>query len=355
MKRIIIVHWNRQVGPQPILQYPPEKSFPPKNVLIKIWSIHELDNDSIIQFSSDEYPDSYISILQHHGGEIYFLILIYEKTEIVEDLLDYSDIFFTISKNLIELLNTDKIARALFEAFNAIKNYTKLDEEENYLSFFTDKIKLTILQILRQGVISKSRLIDILRKEHGFSAVNIDLLIVSFLREKLIVKKNVPGSKEDYFLIKDLYLMRVPPENLPTFLKKTEKEDLQTIRTNFMSVHHELNYNSEIENKNLINFLMDKDVFSLLKILREKPLLVIECLNILNNNEELFNELIEKKIIYENKGIVYLFSDLRFIKFTPYYLVKNLLKRHKNDEISSDQFFFHINLLAQNEKEYEIL
>ncbi len=355
MKRIIIVHWNRQVGPEPVIQYPPEKSFPPKNILLKIWSMHELNQDSIIEFSSDDNPNGYISIMQEHGGEIYFLILIRKKSEIIKDHTDYSDILAIISKNLIELLNTNRIARALFEAFNTIKNYTKLEKEENLLSFFTDKIKFTILQILRNGVISKAKLIDILKVEHGFSTINIDLLIISFLRENLILKKEVPGGMEDYFLIKDLFLMRIPPIKLPDFLKKLEREELQKVRTNLMSIYSDIDYLSDLDNKELINLLIDKDVISLLKILREKTLLVIECLNVLNNNEDLFNELIEKKIIFEHKGKVYLFSDLRFVKFTPYFIIKKLLIRYKENEISTDEFFLHLNLLADNEEYYEII
>ncbi len=355
IKRIIIVHWNRQSGPEPIIQYPPEKSFPKKNILLKIWSQHELTNDSIIDFYSDEDKQEYISILQQHGGELYYLLLVQEKSEFIGSLMDYSDILAILSKNLIELLNTNKITRAVYEAFNTINNYGRLEKEENLLSFFTDKIKFTILEILREGVISKSELINILKKEYGFSPANIDLLIISFIREQMLIKRDVPGRKDDYFMIKDLFITRVLPKNLFSLVKDMEKEDFQNLRVRLLSIYRDSDFVSDINEKILINFLMNKDVFTLIKKLRKTSLLVVECLSFLNNNEDLFNELIENKIIYENKGSVYLISDLRFIKFTPFYLLNKLLKRYHRNEISSDELFIHADLLVRSKNEYEII
>ena len=51
---------------------------------------------------------------------------------------------------------------------------------------------------------------------------------------------------------------------------------------------------SEIEDKTLINFLMDKEVYSLLQKLRDNSSSVSTCLDILSNKEDLFNELIKK-------------------------------------------------------------
>jgi hypothetical protein len=65
----------------------------------------------------------------------------------------------------------------------------------------------------------------------------------------------------------------------------------------------------------------------------------------LNNREELFEELLEKKIIFEAVGKVYLFTDIRFIKYTPYYIIKILPSRYKNQEITLDQYLTHLELL----------
>ena len=357
MQSIIIVHWSKSTGPEPIIQYPPEsKKFPSKDLLLKIWALHELDKESsMIEFVSEKEDEKYISIIQRYEGEIYFLIVVYNPNVKLENIIkEYNDILAIVSKNLIELVNTDKITRAISEAFYTIRDYTKLEKEENLFNFFKDKIKYTILQILRNGIISKAKLSNILRKDYGFSTINIDLLLISFIRENLIVKQSVSGSKECYFLIKDLAYTRIPPIDLPSKPQIEDEitEDYQEKLINFYT-----NYNcaSAIENKTIINFLMDKDNYRLLRKLREKSLSVSDCIDILNNKEDLFNELLEKKFIYEAKGKVFLFSDIRFIKFTPFYVIEKLSKRYKNRRISFNEYITHLKLLTEQYNEDQSL
>ena len=349
MQSIIIVHWSKSTGPEPIIQYPPEsKKFPSKELILKIWALHELDKESsIIEFIPEGEQEQYISIIQKFEGEIYFLILVYNQEDIVgKNIKDNSDILAIVSKNLIELVNTDKITRAISEAFYTIRDYSKLEKEENLLNFFKNKIKYTILQILRNGVISKDELNNLLRKEYGFSTINIDLLLISFIRENLIVKQCVPGSDDCYLLIKDLAYTRIPPVDFSSKPQIEDEitEDYQEKLINFYS-----NYNcaSEIENKTIINFLMNKDNYRLLRKLREKSLSVSDCIDLLNNKEDQFNELLEKEFIYEAKGKVLLFSDIRIIKFTPFYIIESLSKRYKNRQISINEYITHLKILTE--------
>ncbi|MHA2123236.1 MAG: hypothetical protein ACW990_18720, partial [Promethearchaeota archaeon] len=85
-----------------------------------------------------------------------------------------------------------------------------------------------------------------------------------------------------------------------------------------------------------------------------------DSLSIINNNEELFSELIDKRFIFESKGFVYLFSDVRFIKFKPYYIIDLLVKRYKNQEMSLNEYLAHLKLLTEHFKDpisidYEIV
>ena len=96
------------------------------------------------------------------------MVLVYNQEDILgKSIKDNTDILAIVSKNLIELVNTDKITRAISEAFYTIRDYSKLEKEENLLNFFKNKIKYTILQILRNGIISKEELNNLLRKEYG--------------------------------------------------------------------------------------------------------------------------------------------------------------------------------------------
>jgi hypothetical protein len=361
MERLILTHWNTSTGPEPLIQYPPEKNFPSKELLLKIWAKHETNKEkSLIKFIPEDEDNSYISIIQRMEGEDYFLILVYKEKESLEDIVNESpEILALISKNLVELINTNKITRTISEAFNTIRNYSKLDQEENLINFFQDRMKNTILEILRNGVISKPHLINILRDEYGFSTVNIDLILIPFLQEHLIVKSNVPGSKECYFLVKDLSCIRIPPKKLPS--EQLEENILNKFKESLKKYYINYYNLSDFENKSIIQtFLFSKEVFSLLKTLREKTITVNDCLNILNNKEELLNELLEKKFIYETKGFIYLFSDIRFIKFSPYYVIEKLIERYQNQEISLNEYMAHLKLLTKQTEEpfsldYEIV
>lgn len=360
IERLLIVHWNKQTGPEPIIQYPPEKPFPPKDLFLKIWAKHELDKENtMIEFTPEDSENSFISIIQQFEGETYFILVYSQKNKKQNLIKESPDILAIMSKNLVELINTNKITRAISEAYTTIKNYSKLDEEENLKNFFQDKLKNTILQILRNGVISKSDLTNKLRHDYGFSTVNIDLILISFIRENLIVKKNVPGSKECYFLTNDLSYTRIPPKSLP--VDKNDAILLRKYKNSLENFYFNYDIISDIENRTIIQtVLLDKDVFSLIKTLREGRVSVNDCLSILNNKQELLNELLEKKFIFEAKGFVYLFSDVRFIKFKPYFIIERLVERYKNQDISLNEYLAHLKLLNEHVKsptsiDYEIV
>jgi hypothetical protein len=166
---------------------------------------------------------------------------------------------------------------------------------------------------------------------------------------------NVPGSRECYFLVKDLSSIRIPPTKFPK-LYNENTEVIDDFNDKILKFYANYDCISEIEDKTLINFLMDKEVYALLQIMRYNDVSVSNCLEILGNKEDLFNELLNKKIIYEARGIVSLFSDIRFLKFTPYYIINTLSKRYKSQEISLNQYLTHIKLLTtQYENQPSIL
>jgi len=351
MDRIIIVHWNKSTGPEPIIQYPPEKKLPSNELFLKIWALHELDKESsMIDFIPEINEDQFTSIFQQYQGEIYFIIIEYRRKDNVSLIVkDHPDILAIISKNLVELINTNKITRAISEAFYTIKNYAELEKEENLLNFFRDKIKETILKILQDGVISKEKMTTILRREYGFSTINIDLLLIAFIRENLIIKKALPGIRECYFLIKDLSCLRVPPNNA-SLDEENDEVVLKDYKQKLIDFYSTYDCISEIENKSILTLFMDKEVYELVKNLRRNVISVSTSLDILNNKEDLFNELLDKKIIYEAKGRVYLFSDIRFVKFLPYFLIEKLAKRYLQQKISFDEYITHLKLLSEESK-----
>ncbi|MBN1803102.1 MAG: hypothetical protein JW891_16445 [Candidatus Lokiarchaeota archaeon] len=346
MERVIVVRWSVNTGPEPIIQYPPAEKFPPNDLFVKLWTIHELNKErSMLEFVP-EGDHWYISVTQQYSGELYLLVLAYSQNADLENIIDF-DILSNIAGDLIESINTNRITRAISETFNTIKDYSKIISEKNFIIYFQDKIKITILQILRNGVISKTELVRILKDNYGFSTLNIDLLLTSFIRDDLIIRKAMPGSKECYFLIKDISIIQLPPKRLPQFPEDDYKsENIKAYKDKIKSYYNNMTIVPNIENKIMINLLVsNSEVYFLFKSLRKKTLSVHDCLVILNNNEDLFYDILDTGFIYENKGYVALILDFRFVKFKPFYIIKNLSTKYKKNEISLNEFITHLKLI----------
>ncbi|MEJ2250138.1 MAG: hypothetical protein P8Y70_16830 [Candidatus Lokiarchaeota archaeon] len=78
-----------------------------------------------------------------------------------------------------------------------------------------------------------------------------------------------------------------------------------------------------------------------------------ECINLLNNRDDIFAELIGNNLIYENQAIVYLFSDVRFVLFFPKYIINKLISRFEKQEISSNEYFTHLKLLLSRMENFD--
>jgi hypothetical protein len=137
--------------------------------------------------------------------------------------------------------------------------------------------------------------------------------------------------------------MRIPSLNLPD--DTIDEKIFKKFKKEIIEFYTSYNCSQEIESKLIVSLLIDRDVYNLIKALRKSELTVNDSLNLLNNREDLFEELLEKRIIFEAKGIVFLFTDIRFVKYRPFYLIKILPKRYRKGEITLDQYLHHLKLL----------
>ena len=131
MNRIILIHWNKQTGPEPIIQFPPEKPFPTKELFLGIWAKHELNKEnSIIEFTPEDNKNYYLSIINYSMiiKKIYFLLLEFPTSNVDSDIYkEFPHILATISKDLIDLVNTNKITRAISKAFYRLQKFYLLN------------------------------------------------------------------------------------------------------------------------------------------------------------------------------------------------------------------------------------
>ena len=70
MLKIIIVKNDIKLGPQPILQFPPDRDFPENEIFLRIWAHHEMDSDkNVIELHSDKNEENskkFLSVFFNH-------------------------------------------------------------------------------------------------------------------------------------------------------------------------------------------------------------------------------------------------------------------------------------------------
>lgn len=340
MKKLILVQWNVKTGPLNIVQFPPEEEIIPNEFLLKIWAKHEMKSGSNF-CSLKEGNKFYCSLLKIHKieNQPYFIILELDKED---DVRIFEEILVNIVDDLINNVSKPYFSHVLTETYTTIKHYSDLDEFQIFLRLFEDKSRIDILHILREGVLSKTKLHRFLEEKFGYANLNLDLLLTPFIRLGMISVLNDAGSDISYYLTHDAYVCRIPPKQPPKIIEIEKKI------TKYFSI-------PQIVDDDLIQDIVkihqQPGVKELNSLLREDVPNGIDyeiALTTVRNNPTILEELERFSFIhiYEEKR-VFLFSILQFVKFNPSYLHPILKKRYKSKEISLEQLIHQIEFISK--------
>jgi hypothetical protein len=341
--KLSLFKWDHQMGPEPLIQYPPNtrSPFPKREILLRIWSLHELNREPIVNFVEDSL--NYLSIMHKNLDEFYFALL---EFDLQEDPNKYEDIFLNMAPRLFNSIGTPNFTLVLSDAYSIIDEYSKLNQDQLYFNLYKDKNKIRILNSLRDGIISKKHLCSDLRSQYGIAESNFELLITPFLHLGLIMENTIHGNS-NYYLIKDVYGARSPPEKLyKEILHSSDERDekfLQYIKDFFR------NYRPEDDDEDTLvqisKLLGDKQIYNSLCILYENKLKRNRFLDMISQDVQSYTKLRQLKLIIEVEDFLYPLSEIHFHTFTPIYIIPKLGKRFQKNEISSEELFYHIRLL----------
>jgi len=332
-----------QMGPRALIQFPPEKEFPRKEILLKIWAQHETTSDSnFISFDDNIEKKRYCSTIKRLKitNKIYFIVL---ELDYETDERIFREILHNISDDLINNFNEPHFNHILSETYRTIKNYSDLDEEQQFLRLFEDKTKIDIFTILRQGIISKSQLQTTLESTFGYGNLNIDLFLTPFIRLGLLQIEKVPGTDDSIFLLEDVFCSYIPPKINP-------KNDI--LVNKILNEIKTPKILKETDFPRILKLYQEAGVKALFALLNED---IIEgmhyeiALTILKNNQQLLDDLEKEDFIFVQEDKIYLNFELGFHKFTPTYLFPILAQRYNNGEISLDQLVKQIDFLKIDE------
>ncbi|MCF2140185.1 MAG: hypothetical protein K9W44_09045 [Candidatus Lokiarchaeota archaeon] len=340
MRKLILVQWDIRLGPNALVQFPPEPNFPPNELLLKIWAKHETTpNSNFISFLDTSNKKKYCSLLKksQSKNETFFILL---ELDIESDEHIYREILENVGNELIFNYNKPHFTHILSDTYRAIKNYAEMDEKQLYFRLFEDNIRIHILQTLRNGCISKAALREKLRSQFGYIQLNLDLLLTPFIRLRLIKVMQIPGDEESIFLLSDFFVYRTPLSFRPAnkvIEKKIQRFFLKDQILSDREVHQLVPLFEHIETLQLIN---------LITLHKDKGISYSAGLELLKDKKNLLIAIEEADIIdttQDNK--IFLISDIQFHSFKPKYLIPILQKRYLNKEISLEQLMKQLELI----------
>lgn len=331
------------MGPESLIQYPPNPDipFPKKEILLRIWSLHELNREPIVHFVEDNV--NFLSIMTKTHEEFYFALL---ELGIQEDPSKFRDIFLNLSNTLFNSIGQDRFSLILSETYTMISEYSKLNQDQFLFNLFKDRNKVHILNMLRTGVISKNEICDYLKSKYGIAEINFEILIAPFQHLGLIIENNIHGSS-NFYLIKDVYGARIPPDELYSeLLKSTDEMDKKYIKYIAEFFQH---YTPSMDKDEILikisKLLSDTQIYNSLNILYKNKLKRNRFLDMISQDIQSYTQLRDLKLIVEVEDFLYPLSEIHFYTFTPLYLIRDLGMRFQKNEISTEELFYHIRLL----------
>jgi hypothetical protein len=186
-----------------------------------------------------------------------------------------------------------------------------------------------------------------LKKKHGISIVNLELLLSSFIRLGILSPENLIG--EDYlFLRKDYFLARLPPEysrseevlgdDGPEYIAEVQEFFSTYVDTILRPVP-----------QYFYSYFKDP-AFSLMQELASRPLNLDDAIDFLKGDEDLFLSMQEHKLITMINGRVFLLAGLFFIPIFPFYIIGELrqkvLEQQKPIEVLMRQMEIIVNEIS---------
>lgn len=316
--------WDLRRGPLPVVQYPPEKTFLDNETFLKLWSIHELQDNSVISMGRENM--TFFSYREALKTGTYFVV--FASDEHLEE--GFNELHAGMSRSLLATLDTPHFLPSLQEMYKIFGEFSTLAPDQLIASLFQDPAKSTIFEELRGGFLNKDHLQRNLQKRHSLAVVNFDLLIYTFIRLG-VIRPEILFEEEYLFLQKDYFVARVPPDYAKS--ESVLGEEMAEYKKQLHDFYSQnLPFTATTIPPAFINYFKNP-IFPVLQKLANAPLPVAEVLEMLKGDENLYAELARFKVITEIKKRVFLLAGISFIPIKPTYIFGELKKRYLEKQL----------------------
>ena len=286
-------------------------------------------------FENEDDIELYDKLIRDMAKKLEHLFISFEKAKETQQL------------SLLSNIRT-RITQVLKFAFFQIDRLSNLDKLQKAALIFSNEDRLKILEILKEGPISKRAL----KKELSINIENpnMDTLIDPFLDLNIVRREWIKGKRdketgriahqgEYYFLIKDIVLVRVPNLDLLEQLKKVKPEltaKFEQRLKNFFQLYDPKTQTID-ETKKIASLLLDPDIYDSFVLLKNKfyPLDKIpKIFSEFANTEEIISNLKESYVVVEvkdekRKSWILLMADIKPLVFFPEYILPKIREAYK--------------------------
>ncbi len=262
---LVVMRWSDRGGIENVAQYPEEVTVSDKT-LMQVYSTHEYTGESgMISLLVGS-----LNIASYYTGEdkgYYILLLL----NLDDDPDAYEGGLVDISRIILQNLKDEAYLPMVPSLFRRLSVYPILNEEQLLAMTYQNEINRLIIKRLRdEGVISKSELIIWLKDQFKEGFVDIEGILIDLIKREIVKETSVKGMPSELiFLIKDIFISRIPPVNLldnpesrglPSQLVENYQIQVKNYFENYLP--------TEADNINIIDILVNPQTYETLRLLR---------------------------------------------------------------------------------------
>ncbi|MFW9821167.1 MAG: hypothetical protein ACFFE5_16300, partial [Candidatus Thorarchaeota archaeon] len=262
---LLLMKWDERIGAELLLKYPKDINVSDRT-LMQIYGTHEYTGEK----GTISLTSGILNILSYYTGpELGYYVILFLNLEDDPDM--YEGAMANVAQVILQNLENDAYLQMIPSLFQRLSFFPSLNNEQKLIYYYQDEIKRMIIKILRDyGVITKAELIIWIRDKELEGIIDLEAILAELIKSELIKVASVKGiPSELIFLTKDIFMLRVPPNELfkdpvnrglPVQFVKEYKEEVQKF---FKSYHP-----TEEDNVRVLDSLVDPEVYETLRLLR---------------------------------------------------------------------------------------
>ncbi len=329
----------------------------------QIYTNHEFEEEAgFLSLSIGE-----LNLASYYTGDTDYYVIV--LLSIDENPEEYEDILSDTVRKIMSKLRGKKYVDELPIYFKHVGTYPKMSHEQRLALILLDPTKKMILdRLIEDGSLTKSELSAWLKDKYGSEYVDVDSIVNSMLRNKLIREETLEAmTSSSIFLIGDIFVSRVPPKKSierSKMMKNLDPSVLKNYMDDVKTFFEKYSPNPE-DTELILEKMTDMNCYNIIKELRMAPIpQQSKTYERLFGSIEEFDEVLKTlwdaqmiSVLKDKKGLEYLFlrSDVRVKYVFPEYLIDKIRQIYYEGSQPDHILVEHLRILQDRYGEFKEL